>query len=128
MGECLVVSDIICIFVMVPQTLVGDKLSGDIFVYVKNYSYLCIDALKCGGGERGRQVGVYSVPIVCDGYTTKISIKKLPHNLCIKKDCRIFVLMLWCVGIGDSILPSLTTLKVRVFLLRTNINYHPLPL
>lgn len=55
MGECLVVSDIIRIFVMVPQTLVGDKLSGDIFVYVKNYLYLCVDALKYGG-RKGRHI------------------------------------------------------------------------
>jgi hypothetical protein len=107
---------------------VGDKLSGELFGRYKYNVYLCYGALNFSGGERGRQVGVYSVPIVCDGYTTKISIKKLPHKLCIKKVCCIFVLMLWSLGVLVGILPSLTTLKVRVFLLRTNINYQPLPL
>jgi len=106
----------------------GDTLSPLLFGSLKYYSYLCIGALLFPLPQSVGQVGVYSVPIVCDGYTTKISIKKLPHKLCIKKVCCIFVLMLWSLGVLVGILPSLTTLKVRVFLLRTNINYHPLPL
>jgi len=64
---------------------------GDIMLY------LCYGALQFGYGESIRQVGVYSVPIGGDGYTTKIRIKKFPHNLCIKKDCCIFVLVLCSV-------------------------------
>jgi len=45
-------------------------------------------------------------PIGGDGYTTKIRIKKFPHKLCIKKDCCIFVLMLWCEIIVGAKAPT----------------------
>jgi hypothetical protein len=38
---------------------------------------------------------------------TKIRIKKFLYKLCIKKDCCIFVLVLWCVGGFVIILPTL---------------------
>ena len=48
-------------------------------------------SLKKTGGKAGWSI---LGPILVRYYITKINIKKLPHKLCIKKVCCIFVLML----------------------------------
>ena len=59
------------------------------------------------GGEKYKAGWSLLGPILVRYYITKIRKKKLPYKLCIKKDCRIFVLMLWSVGDLFGILPSL---------------------
>ena len=107
----LAVSDIIRIFVLMPYILYrGIIIGGHIVSTIIWWSHLLYVSLCwCPslreGGEYKAGWGLLSqlVPPTI----TKIRIKKFLYKLCIKKDCCIFVLVLWSVGDLLYILPTL---------------------
>ena len=115
----LVVSIIICIFVMVPQSFFrcGTHMCDGEWVLIKKVinngwgkgrhiviRYICVCRLLCVSllwclivsFTPKYKAGWSLLSQLVPPTNTNIRIKKLPYKLCVKKDCCIFVLMLWC--------------------------------
>lgn len=107
----LAVSIIIRIFVLMPHILYRGIIKGGhiVMVYIWWCQILYVSLYWCPALREGGEykAGWSLLSQLVPPTITKIREKKFLYKLCIKKDCRIFVLVLWCVGGFVIILPTL---------------------